>query len=252
MAKIKLTKSAVDAAQPQAKAIELRDTVVPGFLCKITPAGRKVFMLQYRTNAGERRKPALGQYGELTVDQARTMAQEWLAEVRKGGDPSAAKNAARKAPTMKEFCHTFMEDYSKQRNKPSTQRGYQGVIDRCIIPIMGRIKVQDVKRPDVAALMKKLAYKQAEANRTFGVLRKMFVRGQRRPDHIAARCSRARCAARLPARTRSAAQTCGRGRAATRLHRRRAGTHRRRADGRRAACRPAGPFAVILAALPSP
>ena len=174
MAKIKLTKSAVDAAQPQDKAIELRDTVVPGFLCKITPAGRKVFMLQYRTNAGERRKPALGQYGELTVDQARTMAQEWLAEVRKGGDPSAAKNAARKAPTMKEFCHTFMEDYSKQRNKPSTQRGYQGVIDRCIIPIMGRMKVQDVKRPDVAALMKKLAYKQAEANRTFGVLRKMF------------------------------------------------------------------------------
>ena len=34
--------------------------------------------------------------------------------------------------------------------------------------------MQDVKRPDVAALMKKLAYKQAEANRTFGVLRKMF------------------------------------------------------------------------------
>ncbi len=75
MAKIKLTKSAVDAAQPQDKAVELRDTVVPGFMCKITPAGRKVFMLQYYTNASERRKPALGQYGELTVDQARSMAQ---------------------------------------------------------------------------------------------------------------------------------------------------------------------------------
>jgi hypothetical protein len=53
MAKIKLTKTAVEAAQPQATAIELRDTVVPGFLGKITPAGRRVFMLQYRTNAGE-------------------------------------------------------------------------------------------------------------------------------------------------------------------------------------------------------
>lgn len=159
MAKIKLTKCAVDAAQSQDKAIELRDTVVPGFLCKITPAGRK---------------PALGQYGELTVDQARTMAQERLAEVRKGGDPSAAKNAAHKVSIMKEYGHTFMENYSKQRSKPGTQRGYQGVIDRCIIPIMGRMKVQDVKRPDLAALMKKLAYKQAEANRTFGVLRKMF------------------------------------------------------------------------------
>ena len=70
MAKIKLTKSAVDAAQPQDKAIELRDTVVPGFLCKITPAGRKVFMLQYRTNCGERRKPAIGRFGDLTVVQA--------------------------------------------------------------------------------------------------------------------------------------------------------------------------------------
>ena len=80
MAKTKLTKSAVDAAQPQALAVELRDTLVPGFLCKVTPAGRKVFMLQYRTNAGERRKPALGLYGELTVEQARSLAQEWLAE----------------------------------------------------------------------------------------------------------------------------------------------------------------------------
>lgn len=54
MATIKLT----NAAQAQVQPTELRDTLVPGFLCKITPAGRKVFMLQYRTNAGERRKSA--------------------------------------------------------------------------------------------------------------------------------------------------------------------------------------------------
>ena len=174
MAKIKLTKSAVDVAQAQAQAVELRDTLVPGFLCKITPAGRKVFMLQYRTNAGERRKPALGLYGELTVEQARSLAQEWLAEVRRGGDPSAAKAAARTAPTVKELCEKFMEDHSKQRNKPSTQDGYQSVIDRNIIPLLGRMKVQDVKRPDVAGAMKKMAHKHADANRTFSVLRKMF------------------------------------------------------------------------------
>lgn len=37
MAKIKLTKTAVEAAQPQPCDVELRDTVVPGFLCKVTP-----------------------------------------------------------------------------------------------------------------------------------------------------------------------------------------------------------------------
>lgn len=174
MAKIKLTKSAVDAAQPQAQAIELRDTLVPGFLCKITPAGRKVFMLQYRTNAGERRKPALGLFGELTVEQARSLAQEWLAQVRRGGDPAADKAEARQAPTVEELCKRFMEDYSKKRNKPSTRVGYQGVIDRCIIPLLGRKKVHDVKRPDVAGLMEKLSYKQTEANKAFSILRKMF------------------------------------------------------------------------------
>lgn len=174
MAKIKLTKSAVDAAQPQAEAVELRDTLVPGFLCKITPAGRKVFMLQYRTNAGERRKPSLGLYGELTVEQARSLAQEWLAQVRRGGDPAAEKAEARQAPTVKELCTKFMEDYSKKSNKLSTQAGYQAVINRNIIPLLGRKKVQDVKRPEIAGLMEKLSYKQTEANKVFSVLRKMF------------------------------------------------------------------------------
>src|SRR3546814_21011025 len=72
-----------------------------------------------------------------------------------GGDPAADKAAARKAPTVKELCTKFMEDYSKLRNKPSTQDGYQSVIDRNIVPMIGRMKVQDVQRPAVAGMMKK-------------------------------------------------------------------------------------------------
>lgn len=59
----------VDAASFRAKEYEQRDTTVPGFLLKVTPAGRKIFMLQYRTDAGERRKPAIGRFGEPTVEQ---------------------------------------------------------------------------------------------------------------------------------------------------------------------------------------
>jgi hypothetical protein len=91
-----------------------------------------------------------------------------------GRRSGAAKAEARKAPTVEELCKKFMEDYSKKRNKPSTRVGYQGVIDRCIIPLLGRKKVHDVKRPDIAGLMEKLAYKPTEANKAFSVLRKMF------------------------------------------------------------------------------
>lgn len=59
---------------------------------------------------------------------------------------NVAKSAARKAPTMKEYCTTFMEE--GYRNKPGTQRSYQSVIGRYIIPILGRMNVQDEKRPD--------------------------------------------------------------------------------------------------------
>lgn len=174
MAKIKLTKTVVDAARPQSTDVELRDTLVPGFLCKVTPAGRKVFMIQYRTNAGERRKPSLGLFGELSVEQARALAQDWLAEVRRGGDPGGDKAEARKALTVKELCTRFMEDYSKTRNKPSTQRSYQHQINRAIVPAFGSKKVPEVSRADVIALMKHMEKSPTQANRVLGCIRKMF------------------------------------------------------------------------------
>ncbi|MBS0413172.1 MAG: tyrosine-type recombinase/integrase [Proteobacteria bacterium] len=174
MAKIKLTKSVVDTAQAQNCDVELRDTLVPGFLCKITPTGRKVFMVQYRTNSGVRRKPALGQFGELTVEQARSLAQDWLAEVRRGGDPGLDKAEARKAPTAKELCGRFMDDHSKPHNKPSTQAGYQYQIDSFVIPAFGSKKVHEVTRHDITALMKRMEKSPTQANRVLSLVRKMF------------------------------------------------------------------------------
>lgn len=170
----KLTKSVVDAAQATGKEYEVRDTIVPGFLCKVTASGRKVFMLQYRTNAGERRKPKIGLFGELTVDQARSIAQDWLADVRKGSDPSAEKQAARQAPTVKELCTQFIEEYSKTRNKPSTVATYQDQIDRYIVPKLGRIKVPDLTRVDVTTMMREMVKISATANRVLACLRKML------------------------------------------------------------------------------
>ncbi|WP_163103980.1 Arm DNA-binding domain-containing protein, partial [Acinetobacter baumannii] len=72
------------------------------FLLKVTPAGRKMFMVAYTAANGQRRKPAIGRFGEITVEQARTIAQDWLAQARRGGDPSAERSAARQAPIVKE------------------------------------------------------------------------------------------------------------------------------------------------------
>ena len=174
MPSIKLTKTAVETAKPERRDYELRDTLTPGFLCKVTPAGRKVFMLTYRTPTGERRKPSLGTFGQLTVDQARRLAQDYLAAVRGGADPSQERQAARDAPTVKDLSERFLVEHSEARNKPSTVYGNRMNLRVHVLPALGRTKVADVKRPDVAALIGRLRDTPTAANHTLALLRKMF------------------------------------------------------------------------------
>ena len=174
MPKLKLTKTIVDAAQKEEEPYELRDTVIPGFLLKVTPTGRKIFMLAYVANNGQRRKPAIGQFGEITVEQARSIAQDWLADVRKGKDPSAEKSAARQAATVKELFERFIADYSESRNKPSTVKSNRGYGKLYIIPQLGQMKVPDVTRADISNLMKKMSKTPTNANRVLAAVRKMF------------------------------------------------------------------------------
>jgi integrase len=174
MPKIKLTKTVVDGAKPEAKDYEIRDTVTPGFLLKVTPSGRRIFMLAYTAANGQRRKPAIGRYGELSVEQARGIAQDWLADVRRGSDPSADRAAARDAPTVKELCQRFLSDYSLPRNKPSTVRGYRGNISAHITPKLGQLKVPDVTRSDVARMVAAMEKTPTAANQTLACLRRMF------------------------------------------------------------------------------
>jgi len=174
MPKLKLTKTLAEGAQPQAKDYDIRDTVTPGFLLKVTPSGRKMFMLAYTAANSQRRKPAIGRFGEITVEQARAIAQDWLAEVRRGNDPSAERAAARAAPTVKELCQRFLDDYSIPRNKPSTVKGNRVNINAHIIPNLGHLKVPDVTRVDVAKMIGEMEHTPTAANLTLACVRKMF------------------------------------------------------------------------------
>src|SRR5829696_3918046 len=95
----KLTKRTIDALPCPAD----RDTIwwdddLKGFGLKITPAGRRTFLVQYRP-AGDRRNPrkyTIGEYGSVTPYQARVEAQRVLAERAAGRDPQAAKQALKR------------------------------------------------------------------------------------------------------------------------------------------------------------
>jgi hypothetical protein len=72
--RLKLTKRAVDALEPADKDRVVFDAELPGFGIKVTPSGRKVFLVQYRYppgRTGRIRRYTIGPYSEsLTPDQA--------------------------------------------------------------------------------------------------------------------------------------------------------------------------------------
>jgi len=174
MTKAKLTKTLVEAAVPGARDYEIRDTLIPGFLLKVTPAGGKVFMTAYTALDGQRRKPSIGKFGEVTVEQARAVARGWLADVRRGEDPSAQRKQVRQAPDMAELADRYMREYSEPRNRPSTVRGNRERIQTHIKPKLGQVKVQDVTRPDIADIIGAMQATPTAANHLLSLLRKMF------------------------------------------------------------------------------
>ncbi|HYP19871.1 MAG TPA: Arm DNA-binding domain-containing protein, partial [Chloroflexia bacterium] len=65
--KLRLTKRAVDGLSPSAKDQLFFDAELPGFGVKVTPAGRKVFLVQYRYPPGRQgkiRRYTIGAYSE--------------------------------------------------------------------------------------------------------------------------------------------------------------------------------------------
>jgi Arm domain-containing DNA-binding protein/integrase-like protein len=113
MPRIRLTKSAIDALPTSTSDVVYWDAGYPGFGVKVTPKGRKVFIVLYRTaRAGLKlRKYTIGPYGRVTLQQARVAAQRVFAAKLEGRDPAAEKRAARRrivADRVEDLLETFI------------------------------------------------------------------------------------------------------------------------------------------------
>ncbi len=169
----KLTKRVIDAAEIQAAEYFIWDDELPGFALRVLPSGRKGYIVQYR--AGRRsRRMSLGPSTVLTCEQARTRAIGIIAAARKGNDPAAERDAERKTITVKELAERFDKEHVSVRIKETTARGYRRLIERTILPALGRHRVTEVTRADIAKLHHDLRHIPYEANRCLEVISKMF------------------------------------------------------------------------------
>ena len=119
MPRIKLTKSTIDAIPTPASDLVYWDAGCPGFGVKVTPKGRKVFVVLYRTGgaASKLRKYTIGPYGRVTLHQARVAAQKVLAAKLEGRDLAAEKQNARRrlvVDKVDDLLETFIAQHLAQ------------------------------------------------------------------------------------------------------------------------------------------
>ena len=123
----RITKRAVDAAHPASKDTYLWDDELSGFGLKITPAGRKVYLVQYRVGGrkGRTRRVTIGQHGELTPTAARFEAKRLLGEIALGRDPASDRDRAKADKSLTVVLDQFMIEHVKSKRKASTAREYE-------------------------------------------------------------------------------------------------------------------------------
>lgn len=179
---IKLTKRIVEAAEPAETDQYLWDADVKGFGLKITPTGRKTFLLQYRIagRSSTTERYTIGLHGSpWTVEKARNEALQLLARVKAGHSPAAERRQERKrepdAPRLvRAIAVQFLERHAKPKNRDWAKTQY--ILDREVLPAWGDREIAEVTRADVIALLDKIVDRGApiHANRTLAVVRGLF------------------------------------------------------------------------------
>lgn len=159
----KITKRVVDALEPSERDVIVWDSEVKGFGVKVTPKGRRSYLLFYRNASGQQRKPTIGQHGAITADQARIIAKQWLAEIAQGVDVSRSRASARSAPTVAELAERYLVEYAELHKKPSSVVSDRSNLRNHVLPLLGKHRVADVTRSDIDRV--KMAVKEGKTAR---------------------------------------------------------------------------------------
>lgn len=174
----KITKKLVDQVQAGDKDVLVFDTVLKGFVLKVTPKGTKTYLVIYRMGGRNtpKTKVTIGRHGSpWTPDKARTEAEKLLASVRHGIDPAAEKKArAVRGKTVNDLADRYLTEHVDVKNKASTAVGFRRLVEMQIKPALGKLAVEKVTRADVAKLHHDMRETPRQANQTLAVMSKMF------------------------------------------------------------------------------
>jgi integrase len=166
---------------PSGTRLEHWDSVVPGLGVRVTDKGSKSFVLlaRYPRSPNPTRR-ALGEYGSITLEDAREKARHWVALIQKGIDPAVEEERLRQAELRKQGC-TFAavaEDFirhirrQKLRTAPTMERNLRTVF----VARWKERPITEIATDDIKTVIREIVERGAkyEAFREFALVRRLF------------------------------------------------------------------------------
>ena len=169
----RLTDQAVRSLRPDSRQVDYWDVNPRNFGVRISPAGRKTFVVRYR-NAGRYRRMSLGVYPTVTLADARGHARQVLGEVASDEDPAQVRQDARRAPSFEALAALYLEKHARVRKR--SWRQDRRVIENELLPKWRTWRASEVRRRDVRELVEAIAERPAPiaANRIRALISKIF------------------------------------------------------------------------------
>ncbi|WP_342640472.1 tyrosine-type recombinase/integrase [Rhodoligotrophos ferricapiens] len=157
----KLTKKAVEALEaPATGQAFLWDGELKGFGVRVTKAGVKTFIIQYRNAEGKSRRINIGRFGIMTVENARDEAKIKLGAVAAGEDPADTDDDPHHQVTVSDLCDWYLTEARAgrilgRRNRPikkSTLAMDKSRIETHIKPLLGKRLAHTLKVADIEGM----------------------------------------------------------------------------------------------------
>jgi integrase len=159
---------------------DVLDAIVPGLAIRVGDKGMKTFVLIARFGGAKQpTRRALGEYGAMSLEQARIKARKWLEMIRSGVDPKADE-ARRKLEQLRKQKNTFAsvaEDFIKRHvSKNRTAAAVEREIRREFIGRWGARSITEITQHDIAAMLDEVVDRGApyQAHNLLSHVRRLF------------------------------------------------------------------------------
>ena len=172
-----LTVRFVETAKSASGRIEFRDNRVIGLILRVTSSGGKTWSVQFvRKSDGRKRRATIGSYPEFSLDAARIEARTILARASRGDDPTNGVRPRAEYFTFNKLADLWLDRYATVSKVAAAVRDDELLLKKDILPAIGSMKVEDVKKRDVILIADAMLARgvRVRCNRAISLVRCIF------------------------------------------------------------------------------